>query len=263
MLNITIGAASDTGMKRKGNQDYHAFFPPEEGRENRKGILMVLADGMGGHSGGEIASRLAVETVMHKYYRDDDENIPASLTRAFLDANESVIAKGESDVKLRGMGSTLTAAVFKGGRMFFAHVGDSRGYSIVNDTMSQFTEDHSFVASLVKAGAIKPEEAKDHPESNIITRAIGMSRDLTIDAPPSGLKLHRGQQILLCCDGLWGVVPEEEILAVVKMHPEPETASQKLVELANANGGPDNITVVIARIDGLGLISSLTSKLAR
>ncbi|MBI9084401.1 MAG: Stp1/IreP family PP2C-type Ser/Thr phosphatase [Desulfobacterales bacterium] len=263
MFNITIGSASDTGMKRKENQDYHAYFPPEDGCANRKGLLVALADGMGGHSGGQMASRLAVETLMQNYYRNDDENIPASLTQAFLDANEAVIAKGEHDMKLRGMGSTLTAVVFKDGRMFFGHVGDSRGYTIVGHTMTQFTEDHSFVASLVKAGAIKPEEAKDHPESNIITRAIGMSRELKVDAPSSGMKLHNGQSILLCCDGLWGVVPEEEILSTVKTHPEPKIASEKLVELANANGGPDNITVVIARIDGIGLLSSLTSKLAR
>lgn len=263
MIDITIGSATDTGQKRKENQDSHAFFPPDEGQVNRKGTLIVLADGMGGHSGGQVASKLAVDTLMQSYYRDDDDDIAASLTRGFLDANEAVIAKGASDVKLRGLGSTLTAVVIKDRRMYFAHVGDSRGYTIIGDTLAQFTEDHSFVASLVKAGAIKPEEAKDHPESNIITRAIGISPDLNVDAPSSGTKLHNGQYILLCCDGLWGVVPDDEILSIVKNESDPQAACDRLVETANANGGPDNITVVIARVDGIGLISSLTSKLAR
>ena len=262
MLQVTIGAASDTGMKRKENQDHHAYFPPEEGCVNRKGLLMVMADGMGGHSGGQIASKLAVETLMRSYYRDDDEDIPRSLKRAFLEANNAVMTKGEADPALKGMGSTMTAAVFKKNRMFFAHVGDSRGYVITGDQMTQFTEDHSFVASLVKAGAIKPEEAKDHPESNIITRAIGLKSDLTVDAPPEGMKLQNGQTVLLCCDGLWGVVPEEEILTAIKGHPDPDAACRKLIDMANANGGPDNITVVIARVDGIGFIPSLKNKLA-
>jgi PPM family protein phosphatase len=263
MLDVTIGSATHVGMRRTENQDYHDHFPIQDGLANRKGLLLVLADGMGGHQGGQTASRMAVDELMRTYYQDDNEQVAASLSRAFQKANAAVIARGEREPTLRGMGCTLTAVVLKNNRMYHAHVGDSRGYTITGDTITQFTEDHSFVASLVKAGAIKPEEARDHPESNIITRAIGISEELTVEAPASGEKLHKGQYILLCCDGLWGLVSDEEIRDTVGEVQEPDQACEKLVDMANANGGHDNITVMIARIDRTGLFSSLTSKMTR
>jgi len=260
MTFVTIGSATHVGMKRKENQDYHAYFPPEEGHLNKKGLLIALADGMGGHAGGATASRTAVEVLMQEYYGDISGDIPESLKNALLAANEKVLAKSQSDSDCKGMGSTLTAVVIKNSKMYYAHVGDSRGYIIENDRITQFTEDHSYVAGLIKAGVNTPEEAKTHPESNIITRAIGIKADLEVDVPRRHMTLKKGQYILLCCDGLWGLVHNDDILRAAQEHKEPDIICEKLVEKANQNGGHDNITVVVARVDKVDKISSLIEK---
>ena len=257
---VTIGAATDVGMKRKENQDFHAYFPPEEGYQNQKGLLISLADGMGGHAGGATASRMAIEVLMQEYYKDISDSIPESLKKSFLKANENVLAKSQTDPTCKGMGSTLTAVVLKNNRMYFAHVGDSRGYLIENNRITQFTEDHSYVASLLKAGVITPEEAEKHPESNVITRAIGIQADVQVDAPTTYNTLKKGQYILLCCDGLWGQVPNDDILNTVHQYKEPDIICKNLVAMANQNGGPDNITVVITRIDKVEIIPRLLDK---
>lgn len=257
---VTIGSATDVGMKRKENQDYHAYFPPEEGAVNQKGLLIALADGMGGHAGGRTASKTAVDVLMHEYYKSTSESIPDALAQAFRMANEKVLAKSQSDPDCEGMGSTLTAVVLKKNRMYHAHVGDSRGYLIEDNQLTQFTEDHSYVASLLRAGAITPEQAATHPDSNIITRAIGIKEELEIDLSGHHTPIQEGQYILLCCDGLWGLVPEADILDTIHRYGDPDTICQQLVEKANQNGGHDNITVVIARIDKVEKIPRLIDK---
>ncbi|MFC1516498.1 Stp1/IreP family PP2C-type Ser/Thr phosphatase [Thermodesulfobacteriota bacterium] len=260
MALITVGSASHKGLKKKENQDYHAYFPPEEGSVNHKGTLLAVADGMGGRAAGSMASRITIDILMEEYYKDMSEDIPDSLKRAFLKANEDVLAKGQTDTELEGMASTLIAVVLKGDRLYFANVGDSRGYLIDGNEISQFTEDHSFVASLLKAGAISEEEASNHPEGHVITRAIGLGPDLSVDTSQSRQTIKKGQYILLCCDGLWGVVPDEEILKTINELKEPDAVSDRLVEKAIDGGGPDNITVIVARIDKTDLISSLVDR---
>lgn len=247
-------------MKRKENQDFHDYFPPEEGYLNKKGLLIALADGMGGHAGGATASKTAVSVLMQEYYKDFSNDIPLSLTKAFKIANEKVHSKSQTDPECEGMGSTLTAVVIKNNRLYHAHVGDSRGYVIDNSSMKQFTEDHSYVANLLKAGVITPEQAETHPESNVITRAIGIRDKLEVDAPKAPKTLKAGQYILLCCDGLWGLVPEDEIKKTIQELKEPDPICKKLVEKANENGGPDNISIVVARIDKIDKISSWIDK---
>ena len=249
MIRITIGTASDPGKKRKENQDFHAFRNPEEGSSHKKGILLALADGMGGHSGGSVASQTTINALMETYYSDPSTRITESLKQAFLKANEKVIEKGTNDLDLHGLGSTLTAVVLKDDKMYYGHVGDSRGYIIYEHKIKQFTEDHSYVASLLKAGIINEEEASNHPQGNIITRAIGAEENLKVDLAPEPQKLKNDQYILLCCDGLYRVVSNGEMKDAVYQHKDPETISSKLVEMANARGGPDNITVLIARVD--------------
>jgi serine/threonine protein phosphatase PrpC len=252
---LTIGSATHVGMKKQENQDYHAWHSPED--SSKKGILLALADGMGGRYGGAKASKIAVDVLIETYYKDMSHSISKSLEKAFQKANEAVSARGRTDINLAGMASTLTAVVLKPDKMHYAHVGDSRGYIIYKNEIKQFTADHSFVADLIKAGQITKEEAETHPERNIITRAIGLESKLIVDAPAKPQAIKKDQYILLCCDGLHGVVSNEEIMSAVYEYKEPELICEKLVEKANEHGGPDNITVMIARVDRIGLMSRI------
>lgn len=257
---ITIGAASHPGMKRKENQDYHAYHSPLEENEKNKGTLLALADGMGGRAGGSLASMTAVNILMEEYYSDSSHSIPESLELAFLKANEEVRSKGDNDIHLQGMGTTLTAVVLKNNRMYYAHVGDSRGYIIYGNRISRFTEDHSLMASLIKAGGITEEEALKHPDGNMITRAVGIDSDLKVDVSEEYQKIRKGQYILLCCDGLYRVVSDQEIRDMVYEYQDPDLVCEKLVAKANDNGGPDNITVLIARVDSVHLLSDFIGR---
>lgn len=248
---VTIASASDKGRKREENQDYCSYHLPDGGLLHKKGVLLALADGMGGHSGGATASRIAIDVLMEEYYKDIDQGITESLQAGFSKANKEVIARGESDENLKGMGTTLTAAVLHKDHMHFAHVGDSRGYIIYKNEIRRFTEDHSMVANLVKAGYISEEEAAKRPDRNVITRAIGIKTKLKPDISLFNRKLKIDQYVMLCCDGLHGVVPDEEMLEITNQYDEPGIICEKLVEKANEYGGPDNITVVMARVDRL------------
>ena len=261
MSMVTIGSASHRGMVKKENQDYHSWYIPKDYLLNKKGILLALADGMGGRTGGSTASKTAVNTLIKEYYKDNSSSIQKSLKNAFIKANKAVIEKGLENTETEGMGSTLVAVALKKDEIYYAHVGDSRGYIVFENEIFQFTEDHSFVASLVKAGAISKEEAENHPEKNIITRAIGLESDLKVDKGKVDHYLRKDQYIMLCCDGLHGVVSDQEILSTVNEFKEPDIICNKLVEKANQNGGPDNITVIIARIDKVNIFSSLTSRI--
>jgi PPM family protein phosphatase len=260
MTVVTIATATDTGRRKKENEDFCAYYPPEEGSQHKKGILLALADGMGGRAGGATASKIAVDVLMQEYYRDFFGTIPESLAKAFQKANQAVIAKGMAARGLEGMATTLTAVVLKDDKMYHAHVGDSRAYVIYEDRITHFTEDHSYVASLVKAGAITEEEALTHPQANVITRAIGADEELKIDLCEKPRPLKNNEYILLCCDGLYKDVSDAEILGIVREHKEIEVACQKLVDKANEYGGTDNITVLIARIDRLNLASSILNR---
>jgi protein phosphatase len=261
MDSVTIGSASHPGQTKKDNEDYYAYFLPKNSQARKKGTLLALADGMGGHVGGALASRTAVETLISEYYEDRGDDISVALKAAFLKANAEVFAKGLELGAPQGIGTTLTAVVLKNGRMYYAHVGDSRGYLIDRNAISQFTKDHSFVGGLVRSGAINPEDALTHPDRNIITRAVGIDEDLEVDVPPSALSLKPDQYVLLCCDGLYTVVSDADIHATVVQQGDPSRASETLVAQANANGGPDNITVLIARIDQIGILANWKTRL--
>jgi PPM family protein phosphatase len=256
---VTIGSATHPGMKKKENQDFHSWRFPENGNLNKKGILLVLADGMGGHLGGSVASRLAVDTAIAEYYKDASGIIQESLKSAFLKANETVLEKSRSDLGLQGMGTTLIAVVLQKDNLYFAHVGDSRGYAIYGNRITQFTRDHSIVAGLVKAGLITKEEALNHPDSNIITKAIGLFQDLSVDISEKHMQLNKGEYVLMCCDGLYKVVSDEEIVRTIIECREPDAVCGKLIEKANERGGPDNITVIVARIEKPGILSGIKS----
>ena len=251
-IHIRIAAATDRGQVRSQNQDFHTYCIPELGVRDSKGILLAVADGMGGHAGGEQASRLAVETLMAEYYRPAQLPIRESLEKAAIKANAAVKQRAAEEPTLRGMGSTLTALVLQQETICYAHVGDSRGYLIQNGTLTQFTQDHSLVADLVRAGVITPQDARKHPDRNIITRAIGMEMAFDVDVAELPAPPRCGQTYLLCCDGLHGQLTAAEIQSILLGTGDLQIACQQLVDKANAYGGPDNITVMLARVENSG-----------
>ncbi|MFC1868128.1 protein phosphatase 2C domain-containing protein [Thermodesulfobacteriota bacterium] len=257
---VTIGSASHKGLRKEENQDYFAYHAPDDGSLPKKGILLALADGMGGRPAGATAARVAIEVILDEYYKDKSSSIPKSLNSAFVKANQEVISRGDDDRSLQGMGTTLVVVVLKKDRIYYSHVGDSRGYIIDKEGISRFTEDHSIVAGLVKAGYITEEQAPTYPGGNIITKAIGIDPDLKLDAPNKGKQVKTGQYILLCCDGLYKEVPNEEILKTFNEYKEPSIISEKLIEKALKQGGDDNITVLVTRIDKTSFIAGLTDR---
>ncbi len=248
---IDIALATHPGQHRKENQDYASYRKIEGQPNEAPDMLLVIADGMGGHAGGAVASKMAVEVLKEEYARSSNDPITERLRSAYAKANAVLIRRSERDPDLKGMGTTLTSAVIRQTQIYFAHVGDSRGYIYNDDRLQQFTSDHSLVADLVKKGVILAEAAESHPQANIITRAIGFSAALIVDAEELSMHPDASFHILLCSDGLHKEVSEETIATVLSETPEPETASNKLVALANQAGGKDNITVLIARIDSV------------
>ena len=197
---------------------------------------------------------------MSRFYDTPSADIAESLRAAFEAAHEAVIAAGNANPQVQGMATTLTAAVIHGDRLFHAHVGDSRAYIADGSGLRSITEDHSYVASLVRAGAITAEQAETHPQRNLVTQAVGASEDLRIDLSSQPHMLENNSVILLCCDGLYKDLPDSEILAVIRETNDPSAACEKLVAMANDRGGSDNITALMARVNGIG---GLGSKLRR
>lgn len=251
-LTYTVGACTDRGRRKTVNEDAYTFFPPEQGQRHAKGMLVALADGIGGRAGGEQASKIAVNTLLKAFYEDTSASIPKSLERAFAAAHQAVIEAGDKDVRVQGMATTLTAAVVIDSQLYHAHIGDSRAYIVEAKGLRCITEDHSFVASLVKAGAITAAEARTHPQRNLITQAIGASEKLQIDLSREPHRLENGGSVLLCCDGLYKDLKDEEILKAIRKTPGPQAACETLITMANERGGSDNITAVLVRIGSAG-----------
>ena len=231
---------TDTGLVRDHNEDYFSCM------SFRESTLFVVADGMGGHDAGEVASRLAVETAC-KEVQDgaQGEYDPQKLLeKAVQRANTEVIREGES--KGSNMGTTLTLALMRQDSAYIASVGDSRTYWIENGSIRQITEDHSLVAKLVSAGKLTREEARNHPKSNLLYRTIGSDENVKVDTFEVDLK--RGGSLLLCTDGLWGEVTDEDIHSVCASERDLKAACSSLIQLANENGGKDNITAVVVRV---------------
>jgi protein phosphatase len=222
--------------------------------------LFLVADGMGGHAAGEIASRIAADSIAefvahtvqeegtwpHNY---DDRYTRATnrLVAALKIANTRVLEAMRKDARLRGMGTTVVAALFDGSIASLAHVGDSRAYLVRDNQMSRLTNDHSWVFEQVAAGMLTEAEAERHPLRNVITRALGGA--LTVVPDASEIECRSGDRFLLCSDGLTGMVPEDEILRLVVEHDDLEEACQSLIDFANERGGYDNITALLVRTD--------------
>lgn len=242
---LAVASASDIGLKRTRNEDRVAYWIPTEASDDR-GTVLVIADGMGGSRGGEVASRLAVETVMRAYREAGGPDPLDDLHDAVVAANRVVHDHSVSDPNLRGMGTTCTAVVVIGRDILFAHVGDSRAYLLHQGKARQITRDHSLVAQLVESHQITPEEAREDPRRNVVTRSVGVADSIMVDADRVESALKDGVTLLVCTDGLHGLVEDKE-LADLGSAADLDQACADLVALARERGGHDNITLVLAR----------------
>lgn len=231
---------TDIGRKREVNQDY--VFVSDQPVGNIPNLLIV-ADGMGGHNAGDYASKFVVEVLKKELAKSREDGPRAMMKKAIASANHQLIAESKTDARLEGMGTTLVAATVIEHTLYFANVGDSRLY-LLNDEIRQLSKDHSLVQEMVRLGGLNAEEAKHHPDKNIITRAIGAKEDVEIDFFEHRLK--KGDIILMCTDGLSNMVEDEEIFQIVRSSRDVVEAVEQLIERANSNGGKDNIGVIVA-----------------
>lgn len=231
---------TDIGKRRSMNQDY--VYASDQPVGNLKNLLIV-ADGMGGHNAGDLASRYTVDRMLD-YIEKAGEKRPVSLlSEAIHHANELVMEKAKSSREYEGMGTTLVAATELDGYLYVANVGDSRLY-LIDQEIEQITRDHSLVEEMIRVGELERKDAKNHPDRNVITRAVGVRVPVRVDF--FDVKLEKGDRVLLCSDGLTTMVEDEDILKIVKKSGSIQEAAQRLVTEANKNGGKDNISVVLA-----------------
>jgi PPM family protein phosphatase len=250
-MEVSAHGLTHVGRQRQHNED---AFLVESGAK-----LFLVADGMGGHAAGEIASRIAVDSISEfiLHTKEDDGTWPHAydehytrttnrLMAALRMANQRVLEAMKKDARLRGMGTTVVACMADDEKMSVAHVGDSRAYLIRGGQLSRITNDHSWVFEQVQAGMLTEAEAEKHPLRNVITRALGGALQVTPDA--SEISAQKGDVFLLCSDGLTGMVPENEILRVVTANASDlQKACQQLIDAANERGGLDNVTAVLVR----------------
>ncbi len=227
-MKVRVGAATDIGQVREGNEDSFLLLDP----------LFAVADGMGGHRGGEVASDLALTTI-----RDLFSAREGSLTEQVELANRAVFERSQADRAVSGMGTTLTAALVQDAQVRLAHVGDSRAYLFRDGELHLLTEDHTLVHRMVQEGEITEAEAENHPHRNIVTRALGV--DGTVQVDEAIVEARPGDRLLLCTDGLTGMVGGDEIRTVLRTTADPQEAVELLVAAANRAGGIDNITAVL------------------
>ena len=230
---------TDIGRHRKMNQDYVYISQRPVGNLPN---LFIVADGMGGHNAGEYASRHTVNTIVSSAAISAHTQPAAILGEAIKAANQELIRQAALDRSMWGMGTTVVAAVVFDGRLHVANVGGSRLY-IVNDRIIQITKDHSYVEEMVRRGEIAREDAREHPDKNIITRAVGAVEGIEVDFFEEDILF--GDEILLCSDGLTNMIEDEQIRRIIKAQEDISQQADKLIETANENGGKDNITVVI------------------
>jgi PPM family protein phosphatase len=240
-MKLSAAARSDVGKRRTANEDAYALAPALG--------LYLVADGMGGHVAGQLASRLAAEHTVEalELVADRTATLTEKLRYCVGAANHHVFATARDKPEVAGMGTTLVAVLAGGGRIALAHVGDSRAYLVRGGRIRQLTDDHSLVAELVRRREITPDAAHGHPHRHVLTRAVGVRR--SVDPDLAELTPAPGDVIVLCSDGLTTHVEDPEIAALVAAETDLEQACERLVALANARGGEDNITVALVRCD--------------
>lgn len=254
---LRIAGATDIGCVRSINQDAYGHFHLADRGES----LFVVADGLGGHRGGEIASQLAVE-VLEKRIGEGEGEPSIRLTRAITAAHQSIVTAARRDDALSGMATTIVCLLLdENGRSHVAHVGDSRLYRLRDGHLSGITEDHSLVAMLVRDGTLSAEDAREDPRRNQILRALGVRDEIQIDV--ASLESLPGDTYLLCSDGLNGLIDDDEIHSLLTQHSEPMTVAAALIDAARQAGGNDNITCLIASLPATTIFPVLRARTAR
>ena len=241
-LPITCAGRTDVGVIRSGNEDNYLMVPD-------RGVFIV-ADGMGGHAAGEVASEMAVRIIARELgdvSRVTNTEASDLIRRSIIKANSTIFQRTLSEQDKRGMGTTATAMVIIGDEYLIGQVGDSRAYLLRDGTLVQLTKDHSYVQEQVDAGYLSPEEARTHPYSNVITRCVGANVDVTPDVYSGTLQV--GDVYLLASDGLTGMIEDEDLMGLMERLREPQQLAEELVNEANRRGGLDNVTVIVIRVD--------------
>lgn len=240
-----ICACSDVGKIRDINQDAYYYI------EDDKLPIFIVADGMGGHKAGEVASNLAISTIIRHYESSKQKIlnkemfIPQFLNESVELANDNLIEEASGDDELKGMGTTVTMCLILDNEVYIGHVGDSRAYLLRNGELSQITQDHSLVGELLRIGSITKDEAVNHPKKNIITRALGSNPKINVDV--FNRELQNDDKIILCTDGLTNMVTEEKILEILLSSEIPSAVCSTLVNISNEAGGIDNTTIMIIK----------------
>jgi len=243
-VHFTCAGRTDVGVVRSGNEDNYLMVPEQ--------AVFIVADGMGGHAAGEVASEMAVRIIAQQLgdVRGLDENSASHQIReAIREANAQIFDRTLTEHDKRGMGTTATALVLMGPRYLIGQVGDSRAYLLRNGKLVQLTKDHSYVQEQVDAGYLTPEDARTHPYSNVITRCVGANEDVVPDTYLGTLRV--GDVFLLASDGLTGMIDDPRLHELLDSSRDPQELSDKLVAEANRLGGLDNITVIVVRIDSV------------
>ncbi|MEE1242744.1 Stp1/IreP family PP2C-type Ser/Thr phosphatase [Frisingicoccus sp.] len=235
---MRVFGKTDVGLVRKVNQDFIYYSQVPVGAFPN---LFIVADGMGGHNAGDFASRYAVQCFLDYIQTSKKDALIRMVDEGIKYANQKIIEKAQEDPALKGMGTTMVVAYIEDDQLFVANIGDSRLY-LLDKTINQVTEDHSFVATLVRAGELTPEQARKHPDKNIITRAIGAVADAKVDF--FEVDLEKGDRIVMCSDGLSNMVDEDVIYDIVKNTYIGDVVDE-LIEEAKMNGGSDNIAVIV------------------
>lgn len=239
---MEVVGLTDVGLVREKNQD--SFFISKDSSLS----LFIIADGMGGHKSGEVASNDAIKIIKKEFLKNKSELVSKEkilklIERAVQSANKSIYEKSLEEIKYNGMGTTVSLSYIFEDMIIIGHVGDSRIYKFNNNKMKQLTEDHSLVNELVKSGKITKEQAKTHPQKNMITRAVGTSIDIEVDV--EAFKYQKSDKLLLATDGLFNMVDETEIEKIINENSSILNSAEKLIDLSKANGGTDNITLVL------------------
>lgn len=241
---MRFGVKTDKGLIREKNEDFFNVIFGETDVPN----CFIVADGMGGHKSGEVASALAVEVVSKSFlkqkgYFGEEQNVVKIITDVMKEANSKVLQKSKEEVLNKGMGTTLIMAVVSKEKLCIGHVGDSRAYLFRNKKLERITTDHSYIEELIKNGTLTKKEARNHPKKNVITRALGSEEEVDIDIYSRDIK--QGDVFMVCTDGLTNMLTDKEIVNILIEFDDPQEACDKFIYMANEKGGRDNTTVVV------------------